>query len=442
MATTNEAPRSTTARSGLPVPLWVLALTLATFATGTDDMIIAGILPTLSEDLNVSEATAGQLVTLYSFTYGIGAPVMAVLVSRLSAHRLLPALTALFALFNVLMALAPTYSVLMALRFGTALAAATLVPTAAATVARHAPPERKARYLSLITAGITLSLVAGVPVGTWISGVFGWRATMVAVALAGALATVGMLRLPRGAEPQSLTLRQRLAPLGQPAVLGATLAMLVMGSGGMMPYVYLAPLYEHLTGGGPESLSVVILVFGVSGFAGVLLGGRVADTWGAGRTIATGITAACAMVVVLAVLGTTLPSGSVTLAVLVPVVAVWAGGIWAFSPPLQSWLLSRAPGSDTAVLALLTSGMYLGFSISGSLGGAVLSTYGPQALPIASVTLLGAGGAALAAVFARTARREGHHARAAGSRTSDAGAPGNPRVAEDGTVDTADVPAR
>lgn len=79
MATTNEAPRNTTARAGLPVPLWVLALTLATFATGTDDMIIAGILPTVSEDLNVSEATAGQLVTLYSFTYGIGAPVMAVL---------------------------------------------------------------------------------------------------------------------------------------------------------------------------------------------------------------------------------------------------------------------------------------------------------------------------------------------------------------------------
>lgn len=123
--------------------MWLLALTVAAFATGTDDMIIAGILPLVSADLDVTEATAGQLVTVYSLTYGLGAPVMAVVAGRVPHHRLLPAMTALFAIANILMALAPSYPVAMGLRVATALAAATLIPAALVAVGRHAPADRR-----------------------------------------------------------------------------------------------------------------------------------------------------------------------------------------------------------------------------------------------------------------------------------------------------------
>ncbi|MBB4933248.1 putative MFS family arabinose efflux permease [Lipingzhangella halophila] len=392
-----------TAAPGIPV--WLLALTVAAFATGTDDMIIAGILPLVSADLDVTEATAGQLVTVYSLTYGLGAPVMAVVAGRVPHHRLLPAMTALFAIANILMALAPSYPVAMGLRVATALAAATLIPAALVAVGRHAPADRKARYLSLVTAGITLSLVVGVPIGSWIGAALGWRATMLFVAALSLPAFVGMLWLPRGDVGPQPSLRQRAAPLKRPVILGTTLALLISGAGGMMPYIYLAPLYRQLSGG-TETVGTLIMLFGAAGFVGVLLGGRGADRWGAGRTLAAGLGTAIAMVAVLAVLAAVVPAGSLPFAVLAGIVVVWAVGIWTLSPPLQSWLLRRAQGADSAILALNTSGMYLGFSLAGSLGGLALATGGPVALPWASVILLVAGGGVLLVAFTRLARRE------------------------------------
>ncbi|WP_393915920.1 MFS transporter [Halostreptopolyspora alba] len=387
------------------IPMWLLALTLAAFATGTDDMVIAGILPLVSADLEVTEATAGQLVTVYSLTYGLGAPIMAVVAGRIPHHRLLPAVTVLFAVANVLMAFAPSYPVAMGLRVVTALAAATLVPTALVAVGRHAPAERKARYLSLVTAGITLSLVAGVPIGSWIGAALGWRATMLFVAALSLPAFVGMLWLPRHDTGPELGLRQRVAPLKRPVILGTTLALLISGAGGMMPYIYLAPLYRQLSGG-TDAVGTLIMLFGAAGFVGVLLGGRGADRWGPGRTLAAGLGTAIVMVAVLAALTTLAPAGSLPFAVLAGIVVVWAVGIWTISPPLQSWLLLRARGADSAILALNTSGMYLGFSLAGSLGGLALAAGGPEALPRASVTLLIIGGGVLLLAFTLLARRE------------------------------------
>lgn len=385
--------------------MWLLAIIVAAFATGTDDMVIAGILPLVSADLGVTEASAGQLVTVYSLTYGIGAPVIAVVAGRMPHHRLLPAVTALFGIANLLMAFAPSFPVAMGLRVVTALAAATIVPTALVAVGRHAPADRKARYLSLVTAGITLSLVAGVPIGSWIGAALGWRATMLFVAVLSVPAIVGMLWLPRGDAGPEPPLRQRVAPLKRPVVLGTTLALLISGAGGMMPYIYLAPLYRHLSGG-TDAVGTLIMLFGVAGFVGVLLGGRGADRWGAGRTLAAGLGTAIATVGVLAVLTTVIPEGSMPFPALAGFVVVWAVGIWTLSPPLQSWLLRRARGADSAILALNTSGMYLGFSLAGSLGGLALAAGGPVALPRASVMLLVAGGVVLLVAFTRLARRE------------------------------------
>lgn len=389
-------------------PLWLLALGLAAFATGTDDMVIAGLLPRLSADLDVTEAAAGQLVTGYALVYGLGAPVLAVLAAHLPRRRVLVVGTALFTMANLLMAVAPGYGSLFALRLLAAGLAALIVPTALALVADLAPHERRGRWLSVITAGITLSLIAGVPLGTWVAGLLHWRATMVLVAGLTALAALGMTRLPE--RPRSVvdeaapSLRQRVVPLTSPTVLTVSLAMVVAGSGGMMGYIYLAPLTLHLTGD-LDRLALLILIFGVAGFGGVVLGGRGADRLGPERTLAIGFTTAVSMTGVLAVLAHR--HEPTAFALLALVTAVWAAGLWSFSPPMQAWLLPRARGMESAVLALSTSGMYLGFALAGAIGGLVLTRWGAGTLPLVATVLLASGGLLLAASMTRATTSEG-----------------------------------
>lgn len=401
----NQPPTSGPRERQPRAPLWLFALTVAAFATGTDDMVIAGLLPRLSADLDVTEPVAGQLVTGYALVFALGAPVLAVLTASTPKRPLLIASTVLFASSNLAMAWAPNYPVLLVLRMVAAALAAVIVPSALTIVAALAPARRRGRWLSTVTAGITLSLIAGVPLGTWIAGALDWRATMVFVAALSALAVAGMTRLPVVVAAERTSLRQRLAPLRNPTVLSVSVAMVIAGSGGMMGYIYLAPLFGHLSRS-PSLLAALIAVYGLAGFAGVLLGGRGADTLGAGRTLLIGFGASSAMLAVLALLAALVAPGSVGFGVLAAVTVVWAAGLWSFSPTMQHWLLSRAAGMEAAVLALNTSGMYLGFALAGALGGLVLARWGAPAIPIAATVLLVLGGLVLAASMTATGRGE------------------------------------
>ncbi|MBC3993039.1 MFS transporter, partial [Streptomyces sp. AC563] len=132
--TTARAGQSST---GAPISR-VLPLALATFAAGTDDMVIAGVLPDIAADLHVSEANAGQLVTAFALTYGIGTPVVAVLTARFSRRGVLLGGLGAFVALNLLASLAPSYGALLALRVLAAVAAAAITPAALAMAATMA----------------------------------------------------------------------------------------------------------------------------------------------------------------------------------------------------------------------------------------------------------------------------------------------------------------
>ncbi|MGH3802900.1 MAG: MFS transporter, partial [Pseudonocardiaceae bacterium] len=167
------------AASGSKFPPWLFCLLLLTFVIGTDDFVIAGVLLEIAKDLDVSVAAAGQLVTVFSVTYAISAPVMAVLTARLPRRAVMITGMLLFAAMNVGAALAPNFSVLMVFRVLAAITASMMTPAAFSTAATLAPPEKVGRYMGTVAIGLTLSLVVGVPVGTWLGGAFGWRSTMV-----------------------------------------------------------------------------------------------------------------------------------------------------------------------------------------------------------------------------------------------------------------------
>lgn len=380
---TATAPRSAQ-KSGAASILRVLPLALVTFAAGTDDMVIAGVLPDISADLGVSEPVAGQLITVYALVYALATPIVAVATARLPRHRVLAAGLIAFVVTNVLAALAPSYSILFALRIAAGLSAAAMTPAAFAIAAAIAPDHQRGRYLGLVTSGLPISLVVGVPLGTWLGGSFGWPATMLFVAVIGAVATAGLVSLPPVPGSPGESLRDRLAPLRQPAVLRIVVFLVIAGTGGMMQIAYISPTLRAAGGLGYEGVSLVFTVFGVAGFVAAWLGGYGADTWGPRRTLLAGLTV---HITLLALISFAASRGGVPLPVLGLLFAIQALGSWSFTPPVQMLLLRAAPSAVAQVLSLQTTGLFLGTTCGGVLGGVLLGNIGPYAVPLVGAVL-------------------------------------------------------
>ncbi|MFI6536910.1 MFS transporter [Nonomuraea sp. NPDC050547] len=368
--------------SGPRLPLWLLSLFLLAFSFGTDDLIIAGILPDLARDLDVSVAMSGQLVTVFALTYALGAPVAALLTSRLPRRPVLVGAAAVFVLANLAAAVAPSYGLLMVARIVSGLAAATASPAAFAVAATAAPEGRQGRFLAVVGAGLTTSLVAGVPVGTWIGGELGWRATMVYVAAIALLAGVGLLSsLPALPGTGASRLKERLAPLRRPGTAAALLAMIPSGAGGMMSYVYITEIVGRIGGIRGAAVAPLITVVGLAGIAGAFAGGRLVDAVGALRALMILLLGVFAAPALMAVLG--LAGGPYPLPVVTVLVILYGLATWGIAPATQAWLLERAdgPGAANELIALNNSAMFLGFSLAGGIGGLALEAFGPVAVP-------------------------------------------------------------
>jgi predicted MFS family arabinose efflux permease len=234
-------------------------LTLGAFAIGTEGFMIAGLLPALARDLNVGLAAAGHLVTAFSLGYAVGAPVMAVLTAGLERRRLLAVAMGSFALANLLAALAPGYAGLLGARMLLALSAASFMPAASGYAAALGGPERRGRALSAITTGLTLAIIAGVPLGVLVGQTFGWRATFFGVAGLAALSLPGILtQLPR--QPPGVTggLGERLALAKRRDILAVLVTSVLTVAGTFTVYTYLGVFIAGIAGIGPPALAPVL----------------------------------------------------------------------------------------------------------------------------------------------------------------------------------------
>ncbi|WP_158887099.1 MFS transporter [Amycolatopsis anabasis] len=388
------------AATGKSLPPWLFCLLLLTFAIGTDDFVIAGILKEIADDLDVSPAAAGQLITVFSVTYAITAPVMAVLTARLPRRTVLIAGMVVFAALNVGAALAPTYGVLMVFRVLAAITASAMTPAAFSTAASLAPPERIGRFIGTVATGLTFALVVGVPVGTWLGGTFGWRSTMVYVVGLSLVVAAGLaLSMPRLAAAPPLTLKQRLSPLRTVPVLAGLVAMMAGGASGLMALVYISPIVRDLSDANSSQLSVLIAVVGIAGIAGAVLGGKGSDRLGPERTLMIALVGQVAATLLLAVLGWVW-DGKVSIVLVGLLFACWGIGGWALNSPSQVRLTKVAGNAGTEALALNTSALYVGIAIAGAVGGVALSSNGGTGVLTASAIL----GLVSTAVFALSFR--------------------------------------
>ncbi|MBD8656307.1 MFS transporter [Oxalobacteraceae sp. CFBP 13730] len=372
----------------MPLALWALAL--SAFAIGTTEFVIVGLIPTIAASLQVSVPSAGLLVSLYALGVAIGAPLLTAMTGRVPRKQLLLGLMVLFTIGNLVAWMAPDYTALMAARVLTGLAHGVFFSIGSTIATSLVPKEKAARAIALMFTGLTVALVTGVPLGTFIGQHFGWQATFLAVSLLGVIAVIGSAILVpsdiAGSKPAPLLMQ--LAVLKKPRLL-LVYAITTLGYGGsFIAFTYLAPILQQVSGFAASTVSLVMLVYGVSVAAGNIWGGKLADRLGPVRALQIVF---ALLALVLLVLAFTAPSKPLVL------ITVLAWGAVAFGnvPGLQVYVVRRAerdaPQAVDVASGLNIAAFNVGIALGAWGGGLIVAHLGLMATPwIGALVVVGA----------------------------------------------------
>lgn len=264
-------PRSdgdTTAPAGkvkLPPVVWLFGA--VSFVMSTSSLIVAGLLPQISDSLGVSGSSAGLLITAYALGMGIGAPVMSLATLRLPHRSAMIAALLVFAAGHILGALSSNLALALVGRFAAALGNGTFWVMGAVVATAAAGPAARTRAMSVMVGGMTLANAVGVPLGTAAGQLVGWQALFWTLALISSAATVVVARrVP--ADTGGGSLRAELGALKHPCLWLIYLAAALMQGGLLAFYSYIAPLLTERAGLSTTVLPLAMLGYGAGALAG------------------------------------------------------------------------------------------------------------------------------------------------------------------------------
>ena len=360
------------------MPISLLVLALSSFAIGTTEFVILGLLPNVATDLGVTIPQAGWLVSGYALGVAIGAPFMAIATVRLPRKAALMALMAIFIAGNLFCALATNYQLLMIARIVTALCHGAFFGIGSVVASSLVPENRKAQAVAMMFTGLTLANVLGVPLGTALGQAAGWRSTFFAVTLIGVLAFFGLMKfLPAGRNEAAPNLRRELGALRNVHLWGA-LSMTVLFSAAVFAlFTYIAPLLGEVTGVSPRGVSWTLLLMGVGLTIGNLIGGRLAD-WRLSASL-------LAIFALLALVPSTLAWTGHAVVTTEITLFIWAVAAFAAVPALQINVVNFGRDAPNFVSTLNIGAFNLGNALGAWAGGLVIERgYGVGQVPLAS----------------------------------------------------------
>ncbi|MFW8584981.1 MFS transporter [Rhizobium beringeri] len=379
------------------MPLALLVLALSSFAIGTTEFVIMGLLPEVAADLSVSIPQAGWLVTGYALAVAIGAPVMAVLTAKLKRRTALIALMAFFIAGNLLCALASDYWVLMIARVVTALCHGAFFGIGSVVAAGLVAEDRKARAVALMFTGLTLANVLGVPLGTAIGQAYGWRATFGVVTVIGIVTISGLIAiLPRDKQQENGSILREIAALRNGGLWLALSTTVFFAASMFALFTYIAPLLRDVTGVSPEGVTWTLFLIGLGLTIGNLVGGKLAD-WRLGATLA-GVFAAIAITSI---------AFSYTSRFFIPAeitLFLWAMASFAAVPALQVGVVGFGKDAPNLVSTINIGAFNTGNALGAWVGGLVIDAgFDLTRVPLAAalMALIGLGATALTYLSAR-----------------------------------------
>ncbi|MFB7547026.1 MFS transporter [Streptomyces sp. NPDC056154] len=387
-ATTPIRPTAAAPRTPLRGRLAVLSVTLGIFSIVTTEILPIGLLTSIGSDFAVSDGTAGLMMTMPGILAAVSAPLVTVATARVDRRAMLCAFMLLLALADFLTAAASDYRLVLVSRVMVGVTIGGFWSIGVGLAGRLARPASAARATAVIFSAVPLGSVLGVPGGTFIGGLAGWRTAFVAMGVLSAGVLALMLLVLPALPPTRVTRASLLRTvLGRTGTRFALLLTFLIVLSHFATYTYVTPFLEQVTHAGPALITVFLLIYGAAGIVGNFIGGAlVSRRPRAAVSLAAGLIAAATAL--LPVLGRW-QVGAVALLIL------WGVAYGAVPVCSQAWFARSAPDAPEAASVLFTASFQATIAIGALAGGAVLDH-----LSVSAVMLLGAATAALVVVAA------------------------------------------
>jgi predicted MFS family arabinose efflux permease len=387
--------------SDRPFP-WVGLTTLAVaiFVLVTSEFLPTGLLPVMANDLAVSESQIGLLITIFAGTVVLTTAPLAAVTRRYSRKNLLLVVLVVFSLSNALAALAPSYELLVGARVLGGLAHGLFWAVAGAYASYLVPRHQLARAVAVTSAGATGAFVLGVPLGTALGTALGWRAAFgVLAAIVVVLVFLVIRFLPAVDHSVSTATGEVRMPMRHdptmPGVLFVCLLVVIIIMGHNVFYTYIAPFVIDTAGFAPESVSVLLFVYGTAGAVGLVLAGLLGSRYPRGGLY--GMLASVILAVSTLALFADVP------VVVVIAFIVWGAAFGGVPTLLQTRLLQSASTNVRDVgAALLTTSFNIGIGGGAAIGGVLFDRFPTTVLPWVEA---GSIGLAIVALLVMEARR-------------------------------------
>ncbi|MDX0015895.1 MFS transporter [Sinorhizobium meliloti] len=371
----------------------LLALATAGFITILTEALPAGLLPQIGANLSVSEALAGQLVTIYAVGSLLAAIPLTAATQGVRRRPLLLIAIIGFAVANTVTAISADYILTMLARFIAGVSAGLLWALLAGYAGRMVPDHMKGRAIAVAMIGTPLALSLGIPAGTFIGSVIGWRAcfglmsVLALILIAWVMAKVP--DFPGQAVGERHSLARVFAIPGVRPVLFVTLSFVLAHN---ILYTYIAPFLA--TANMVEQTDLVLLVFGINALGGIGIVGALIDRRLRELTLLS-----------------TILFGLSALAVGIwneaPAVIYMAVGVWGLAfggaATLFQTAISNAAGEAADVAqSMLVTAWNIAIAGGGIIGGLLLEKVGAHVFAPALLCLLGP-----TLIVAWAARRKG-----------------------------------
>jgi DHA1 family inner membrane transport protein len=351
------------------MPIAVFALALAAFCIGSTEFIVSGILLSVSHDLAVSIPTAGLLVTGYAAGVAVGGPLLGLLMTRIPLKPAILGVMVIFAIGQLLCALAPNYSLLLGARLVSACGHGVFFGVASVAVSQLVPAERRGAALSLFVGGITVANILGLPGGTAIGNAFGWRVSFLCIAVLAVLSVLAVfLALPaatKGEQQADAPLALQARQLLHQEVFLTYIAIAIIMVGQLAFGTFQVAILTTVTGIADGLVPYYLLAGGAGAVIGIWLGGKGAD-WNIDATI------------MLVVVGQIFSFLALLLAVHD---TLWMGVMlfvssffgFGFSTPVQLRILQGARAAPRLASTLVSTAYNVGIAAGAALGALLLN---------------------------------------------------------------------
>ncbi|WP_186763752.1 MFS transporter [Planomicrobium sp. CPCC 101079] len=254
----------------------LIVFMISTFAIGMTEYVVTGLLTQFANDLNVEVATTGLLLSVYAISVAVFGPILRIATIRISPRPLLIALMALFVVSNIIAATAPNFTVLLLSRLFSAIMHAPFFGLSMSVAFTITEPHKRPGAIAAVQGGLTIAIMLGVPLGSYIGGILDWRLVFWFIAGLGLLALIGIIiSVPNEKYAVIPKLRDELQIFKNKNVM-LVLAIIVFGfSGVFTAYTFLEPMLRDYAGFGVGGVTVGLFLFGVGAVAGNFTSGRI-----------------------------------------------------------------------------------------------------------------------------------------------------------------------